>query len=208
MSAPTNRSGVGSSGGADRAVVTTDAPELRRRRTMASPMPLVPPVTSARLPPNSLSGGPLILVPRRFLAPFHPRHPRILAPMASTYRGLARRPFKTSAGQFRRELPYRRSRPHRSILSGLGLAELAECGERIRDLAQRDQHRLLVLQPCLLPLRDGGAICAKRAAGIEQRPAEHARDGPDRRAAARERRDLRARGAEERGQAELGKELG
>ena len=106
-------------------------------------------------------------------------------------------------------VPDRRGeRPHRSILSGLGLAELAECGERIRDLAQRDQHRLLVLQPCLLPLRDGGAMCAKRAAGIEQRPAEHARDGPDRRAAARERRDLRARGAEKRGQAELGKELG
>src|SRR6266851_2646448 len=63
MSAPTNRSGRGRSGGADRAVVTTDAPELLRRWTMASPMPLVPPVTSARLPLNSVSEEPLIPVP-------------------------------------------------------------------------------------------------------------------------------------------------
>ena len=46
----------------DRAVVTTVAPAPLRRCTMASPMPLVPPVTSARLPVNSVSEDVLICV--------------------------------------------------------------------------------------------------------------------------------------------------
>ena len=41
-------------------MVTTVAPEPLRRWTMASPMPLVPPVTSARFPANSVSEEPLI----------------------------------------------------------------------------------------------------------------------------------------------------
>src|SRR5262252_9772251 len=62
MSAATNSSGWGRLGGADRAVVTTVAPECLSRWTIASPMPLVPPVTRARLPLNSVSEEPLICV--------------------------------------------------------------------------------------------------------------------------------------------------
>jgi len=42
------------SGSGERAVVATIAPAAERRRTIASPMPLVPPVTRARLPANSV----------------------------------------------------------------------------------------------------------------------------------------------------------
>ena len=53
-SASTNSSGWCRPSGADRDVVITFAPALLRRSTMASPIPLVPPVTSARLPANSV----------------------------------------------------------------------------------------------------------------------------------------------------------
>jgi len=42
-------------------------------------------------------------------------------------------------------------RSHRRILSHLGLVQLAERGERVRDFAQRGEHGLLVLEPRLLP---------------------------------------------------------
>src|SRR5258705_3478149 len=61
MSALTNRPGSGRSAGAERAVVTTVAPELLRRSAIASPMPLAPPVTRARLPLNSVAGESLIV---------------------------------------------------------------------------------------------------------------------------------------------------
>src|SRR6266850_981927 len=59
MSAWTNRSGAPPAG-RDRAVVITVAPPRTRRFTMASPMPLVPPVTRIRPPlksPTSLVCG-------------------------------------------------------------------------------------------------------------------------------------------------------
>ena len=55
ISAWTNNAAAWPSGRGERAVVATVAPAAARRRTTASPTPLVPPVISARLPPNSAS---------------------------------------------------------------------------------------------------------------------------------------------------------
>src|SRR5216683_6569279 len=46
-------------------------------------------------------------------------------------------------------------RLHRPVLPRLGLAPLAQPGESIRDFPQRGEHRLLVLELGLLPLRNG-----------------------------------------------------
>src|SRR3989475_11520999 len=43
------------------------------------------------------------------------------------------------------------------VLSRLGLVQLAQRGEGVRDFAEGAEHRLLVLKPCLLPLCDGRA---------------------------------------------------
>ena len=99
-------------------------------------------------------------------------------------------------------------RLHGPALPRLGLAQLAQGGERIRNFPQRDEHRLLVLELRLLPLRDRGPVVPEGAAGVQERPAERPGDRPDRRGAARERRHLGARRAEQRGQAQLREELG
>src|SRR5437879_5891453 len=79
-------------------------------------------------------------------------------------------------------------RPHGGVLSRLGLVKFAECGQRVRDLAECGEDRLLVLKLRLLPLRDGRAIKPERAAHVEERSAEHAGARPDRRRRSEERR--------------------
>ena len=78
-------------------------------------------------------------------------------------------------------------RLHRHVLRRLGHTQPGQSGESIRDFAQCEEDGLLVLQPCLLPLRLGGAIGSQRAAGVEERPAQEAGDRPDRGASTRER---------------------
>src|SRR6266404_937721 len=56
-SASTNRTAFGKFAVADRAVVITFPPARLRRFTIASPIPLVPPVTRARLPVNSFASN-------------------------------------------------------------------------------------------------------------------------------------------------------
>src|SRR5439155_151338 len=99
-------------------------------------------------------------------------------------------------------------RLHCPVLPRLGLAQLAQRGESIRDFPKRGEHRLLVLEPRLLPLGDGSPVGPEGAARVEERSAEHAGDRPDRRAAARESRHLGARRPEQSGQAQLREELG
>src|ERR1700686_1172312 len=53
ISVCTNRATVRPSGSGERAVVATEAPLRVKRRTIACPMPFVPPVTRTRLPLNS-----------------------------------------------------------------------------------------------------------------------------------------------------------
>src|SRR5258708_39335539 len=53
MSVCTNKDGFCPCGNGERAVVTTSAPLNKKRRTIASPIPLVPPVTRTRLLLNS-----------------------------------------------------------------------------------------------------------------------------------------------------------
>src|SRR3989441_2597126 len=96
---------------------------------------------------------------------------------------------------------------HRRVLSRLGLVQLAQRGEDIRDFAERAEDRLLVLEPRLLPLRDGRAIGPQVAARVEERSAEHARHRPDRRRPSREGRHLGTGRTEQSGQAQLGEEL-
>ena len=55
ISAWTNNATAWPFGRGERAVVATVAPAAARRRTTASPTPLVPPVISARLPPKAIS---------------------------------------------------------------------------------------------------------------------------------------------------------
>src|SRR5262249_25664422 len=74
-----------------------------------------------------------------------------------------------------------RERVHGHLLSRLGFVQLAQRGEGVRDFAERAEDGLLVLKPCLLPLRDGRAIESERAAHVEEWPAEHAGAGPDHR---------------------------
>src|SRR5207244_4004771 len=103
----------------------------------------------------------------------------------------------------RRMLDGLREGLHSRVLSRLGLVQLAQRGEGVRDFAEGAEHRLLVLKPCLLPLRDGRAIEPQGAARVEERPAELAGDRPDRRGAARESRHLGTGRAEQSRQAEL-----
>src|SRR5207244_2342143 len=53
ISVCTNRATACPSGSGERAVVATEAPLRVKRRTIACPMPFVPPVTRTRLPLNS-----------------------------------------------------------------------------------------------------------------------------------------------------------
>jgi hypothetical protein len=49
----TGKQGVWPAAGSERAVVATEAPLNSKRRTIAAPIPFVPPVTRTRLPLNS-----------------------------------------------------------------------------------------------------------------------------------------------------------
>jgi hypothetical protein len=97
---------------------------------------------------------------------------------------------------------------HRGVLATLGVVQLAQIGERVRHLAERNEDRLLLVQARLLRRRDGRAVGPERASGVQQRAAEGGGDSPDRRRAADERGDLGTRGAEQRGDVEAGKEVG
>src|SRR2546422_3146893 len=58
-------------------------------------------------------------------------------------------------------------RLHRPVLPGLGVAQLGERGERVRDFPQRVEHRPFVLKLCLLPLSDGRSVGPEGAARVE-----------------------------------------
>src|SRR5207244_3061291 len=60
-----------------------------------------------------------------------------------------------------------RKRLHRPVLPGLGVAQLGERGERVRDFPQRGEHRPFVLKLCLLPLSDGRSVGPEGAARVE-----------------------------------------
>src|SRR4030095_424880 len=73
-----------------------------------------------------------------------------------------------------------RERLHRTVLPCFGLVQLAQRDEGIRDLSERREPRLLVLELCLLPLGDGRPVDPEGAARIEQGSSEYAGDSPNR----------------------------
>ena len=101
-----------------------------------------------------------------------------------------------------------RERLHRPVLPCLGLTQLAQRGEGVGDLPERGEDGLFIQKLGLLPLSHRRTVVPEGAARVEQRPGERAGDGPYRRAAAGESRELGARRPDQRGQAELREELG
>src|SRR4029450_1824102 len=78
-----------------------------------------------------------------------------------------------------------------AVLAGLGIAQLGQRRQAVRDLAPRGEDRLLVLEHGLVPLREGSAVVLEDAPPLEDRSGECPGDGPHQRAPARDRRYLR-----------------